>query len=168
MDAERDARPADDAQRQKAITRAHMVLAARACTEHELRTKLLAAPFEPQLVDWVIEQFASAGLINDESYATLFVQSRVRRGFGARRIQQDLSKRGIDRELARAALDEHLDAELATDSCAQQVRRRYDAAQLQDRAVRAKATRWLAGRGYDMSTIDRAIRCVRDEIEADS
>ena len=172
MLTEVDRLPADDETRQKALGRCSVVLSYRACTEHELRTKLKASEFEPAVIDWAIEKCIDSGLVNDLRYATSFVGSRLRRGHGLMRIHNDLTKRGLARPLVDEAWQAHQDEHelehgegtargLTTAAAEQALRKQYDAEKLADSALRAKATRFLAGRGFNYSEIDAAMRAVR-------
>lgn len=169
MDAERAAEaallPATDELRQATLTRAHRILAARPCSRHELNERILRAnAMTVELAAWAVERCVEHGLLDDDAYAASFIRARISRGHGARRIRADLAARGIDaacidRAFAAIASDATRDAE--ADACERQLAKRYDAESLSDIAQRAKATRWLAGRGYDFAQIEAAIRAVR-------
>ncbi|KAA8523525.1 hypothetical protein F0562_009948 [Nyssa sinensis] len=81
------------------------LLAARAFTAVELRKKLLGQKFPPDIVDAVIVDFQSRGLINDCLYAETFSRSRFSSlSWGPRRIKQALFKKGISEVDAEKAI----------------------------------------------------------------
>lgn len=173
MEAERAAEaaalPATDELRTAALSRAHRVLSTRPCSTKELHDRILrAAEMTPELAAWAVDRCVEARLLDDYTYAQAFVRSRLAKGHGKRRIQQDLATRGITGDLAADVLSE-ADAQSEDDvfahACRRQLERRYDAAALADTATRAKATRWLASRGFEFAQIDAAIRAVRAEFE---
>ncbi len=153
---------ADPAER-KVLTACHKVLAGTQVTTDQLRRKLVKAGFEPEDVELGISKCAAAGLLDDEFYATQWVESRVRRGHGPARIRQDLAQRGIDRAIVDVALAEHADPDALADAAVNAARTKFARVDLEDRAARAKALRWLLGRGYSSSHADAALRAVRQE-----
>ncbi len=173
MEAERAAEaaalPATEQLRTAALTRAHRVLSARPCSTKELHDRIMrGADMTPELASWAVASCVEARLLDDVTYAQTFVRSRLAKGHGKRRIQQDLAARGIAADIAADVLDtacEQEDVDVFADACRQQLERRYDAAALADTATRAKATRWLAGRGFEFPQIDAAIRAVRADAE---
>lgn len=150
--------------RQRAVLAAcHKALAGRQLTVDELRRKLVAAEFHEAEVEHGIARCTEAGLLDDRRYATAFVESRVRRGHGAARIRQDLSRRGVDRALVTELLDEQ-DEDGALDAAAlEAARRRFARVDLDEPAARAKALRWLLSRGYGSGQATDALRALRQE-----
>ena len=55
-----------------------------------------------EVADWL----CGLGVVNDERFAGLVVRHYAAKGYGKRRICDELYRRGIDRELWDAALDE--------------------------------------------------------------
>ncbi len=73
----------------------------RAQLEEVLRRKGAAAP----AVARVLDRMSSAGLINDDAYATAFVATRQRgRGWGRARLANELRVRGVDPQITQSAL----------------------------------------------------------------
>ncbi len=154
---------ADDPAERAVLAACHKALAGAQITTSELHRKLAKAGFEPDEISFGIDRCTSAGLLDDERYASQWVESRVRRGHGPARIRQDLAKRGVDRVLVDAALAEHADHDALADAAIEAARRKFARVDLEDRASRAKALRWLLGRGYSSSHADAALRVVRQE-----
>jgi regulatory protein len=153
---------ADPAER-KVLTACHKVLSGTQVTTEQLRRKLVKAGFEPHDVELGIDKCTAAGLLDDVFYASQWVESRVRRGHGPARIRQDLAQRGIDRALVDAALAEHADPDSLAEAAIGAARTKFARVDLEDRTARAKALRWLLGRGYSSSHADAALRVVRQE-----
>ena len=55
-----------------------------------------------EVADWL----CGLGVVNDERFAGLVVRHYAAKGYGERRIREELYRRGIDRELWDAALEE--------------------------------------------------------------
>lgn len=154
---------AGDPAERSVLAACHKVLAGRQVTEHELRTKLRTLEHEDALIEDAIERCRAAGLLDDHRYATSWVQSRLRRGQGAQRIRQDLSRRGIDRAIVDELLAQSREDGAFELGALDAARRRCARMDLDDAATRAKALRWLLGRGFSSQQAQSAIRALRDE-----
>lgn len=88
-------------------SRALRLLDQRARSREELRERLLAAEFEPDVIDAVLDDLAGVGLINDESFAHEWVRQRhVRRGKSARALNMELKDKGVDAADRAVALEQ--------------------------------------------------------------
>lgn len=144
---------------QKTYDYALNLLSARAYTTRNLRRKLVQKEFEADEVDATIERLTASGLLDDRKYAAEFARYRlVVRGSSARRVEQDLARRGIDRETAKAALqgvmeDEPVDALSAIDRLARKKLLSLDG--LDPEVKRRRLFGFLARRGYELEDIKR-------------
>ncbi|KAK4341942.1 hypothetical protein RND71_037758 [Anisodus tanguticus] len=87
-----------DKARQDAERIAVQLLASRALTVVELKKKLLGRKFTLNVVNTVITDFHTRGLINDGLYAEMFSRSRwSSSSWGPRRIKQALIKKGVSK-----------------------------------------------------------------------
>jgi regulatory protein len=154
---------ADDPEQRSVLTACHKALAGTQLTVAELRRKLAKKDFDEAAIEHGIERCIAAGLLDDERYATAYLESRVRRGHGAMRIRQDLGQRGIDRQLIEALLAEHQDDGALDAAAVDAARKKFARIDLDDAPARAKAMRWLLSRGYSSSQADAALRAVRQE-----
>jgi len=70
----------------------------------ELRERLAQKSFEPAEIDEALDRCSDIGLLDDERVARRFVELRaVPRGWGPRRLEAELRKRGADEGLAASA-----------------------------------------------------------------
>ena len=77
----------------------------------KLTEKGISNPDAEEVSDWL----CGLGVVNDERYAGLVVRHYAAKGYGRRRICDELYRRGIDRELWDAALDELPETDDAVD-----------------------------------------------------
>src|SRR5690606_33375573 len=78
--------------RQKALT----YLARRMHSEKELQLKLLRKMYDKNLIDEVLMNISSAGLLNDAEFANQFVDEKLnRKQWGINKVKSELIKRGI-------------------------------------------------------------------------
>lgn len=68
----------------------------------KLTEKGVADADAEEVADWLCD----LGVVNDERFAGLVVRHYAAKGYGERRIREELYRRGIDRELWDAALEE--------------------------------------------------------------
>lgn len=118
-------------------------------TKRELSTEVV-----PQAIAWGITE----GLLNDVAFATLWVENRgVKRGYGRRRLTQELRKRKIADhhiETALGHLDEVDEYEQAR-TLAGQRHLRYNPSE-DPRRVATKLVNFLMRRGFDSAIAHRA------------
>jgi regulatory protein len=153
----------EDPAKVRAMTTCHKVLADKFVTEHQLREKLKKAEHEPEMIDHAIERCIAGGLIDDVRYAEQWVESRARRGHGARRISQDLSQRGIDRAIVATAMEAVHESGALDEGAIDAARKKFARVDLTDAKARSKAMRWLLGRGFSGAQANAAIAAVREE-----
>ncbi len=89
-----------------AYDRALDLLARRMHFAAELRTKLVRRDYPEAEVDGALERLAADGFLNEQDAARMLVRSLKRRGYGRRRLEHDLRRRGADETAAAAALED--------------------------------------------------------------
>jgi regulatory protein len=76
------------------------LLETRARSVEEVRRRLTAAGYRPDLVAGVINRLVELGILDDAAFAQAWVDSRDRsRPRGAHALRQELQQKGIDRSL---------------------------------------------------------------------
>lgn len=88
-----------------ALDAAAKQLSYRALSEKMLRDKLIDKGHEEEAVDYALAWLTERQLLDDTAYAESVVRSYARRGYGAMRIRQELTRRGVSRETAEAAME---------------------------------------------------------------
>lgn len=88
-------------------SRALGLLDQRARSRKELRDRLVAADFEPDVVEEVVDDLADVGLVDDASFAKEWVRQRhARRGKSSRALNLELKEKGVDAADRAAALEQ--------------------------------------------------------------
>ncbi|AKP34451.1 recombination regulator RecX [Yersinia aleksiciae] len=108
------------------LSRAMRLLSQRDHSESELRRKLAAQPFsakgnwgrransegekltddiDPKVIDQVIAYCYQHDWLDDSRFATSYINSRSRKGYGAQRIRSELMQKGVDKERIQAAFE---------------------------------------------------------------
>ena len=139
-------------------------LTGQARTRSELASTLASKAVPDDVAERLLTRFEEVGLIDDEAFARMWVQSRQPgRGHARRALAHELRRKGIDDQTARDALDE-VDPDAEVESARLLVRRKLRSVQRVDgtTAVR-RLSGMLARKGYPPGV---AIRVVREELEA--
>lgn len=152
-----------DPRERAALTTCHKVLASRVVTEQQLRDKLVAAEHDDDMIEFALERCRVGGLVDDAAYARSWVESRIRRGHGARRIERDLAQKGVAKDHVAAALAELAGNDELDTGAIDAARKKAARLDLEDAATRAKLQRWLVGRGYSFAQVNDAVRAIRTE-----
>lgn len=108
------------------------------------------------VADWL----CSVGVIDDQRYAGLVVRHYARKGYGPRRIREELFRRGIDRELWADSLEELPDSD-ETITRLLSVKLRGST----DRGDMERARNYLLRRGYSREEVRAALEHYLSENE---
>jgi regulatory protein len=131
------------------------LLASREHGRAELKRKLAARGFPPELVDPVLERLASERLLDEGRYAEAFVSGRARRGQGPVRIASELRQRGVDETHSGEALAV---AEVDWAALARETRAaKFGPEAPADYREWARQARFLQYRGFTMEQIRAAL-----------
>lgn len=90
----------------RAYNYAVSLLSRRDHTKKEISDKLRLKGYS-QYIDSVTEKLTNQGYLNDERFAKMFVRELISlKGYGKRRIEQELIRKGVDRDTVREILSE--------------------------------------------------------------
>ena len=142
------------AQRSARKERAIALLSGRQQSRRELERKLLEWGADPQEADALCGRMEELGYLNDAAYAAQVVRYYSGKGFGEKKLRDELYRRGIPRQLWEEALEQAQDPSQAMDAfLAKKL-----AGKPLDRKELQKASAALARRGYSWSDINDALR----------
>jgi regulatory protein len=150
----------------RAFKRCLDYIAYRPRTEREIRVRLSDLTVPEAVADRVTERLRELAFLDDARFATQFAASRARsRGYGPRRIETDLRRKGIDAQTAREAVAEACPIESQDELLTPQVekaRHRYRN-EPDERKRQHKIMAFLARRGFDASAVREALRKMRTD-----
>ena len=144
-----------------AKARAAAIAARAPLSRASLEKKLREKGEEPEHIKDAADWLEDIGALNDGEYAALIVRHYSAKGYGLRRIKEELRRRGIDRELWDAALEE---APEGTGFPEAFIARRLSPGE-KDRAAVKKVSDALLRRGYSYEEIKSAIERYLDPSE---
>ncbi len=144
--------------------RAANILSARPLSRRELEKRLLEKGEAPAHAAAACDDLERLGYLNDEQYAKTLAQYYVNRGYGPRKVRDELYRRGVPREFWDDALEDVEENQDAIDRFVSSRLRGIDAPDRKDVKRVADA---LARRGYTWSDISAALRRYTDALEED-
>ena len=137
-----------------AVRRKAAALAAeRAMSAGELRRKLREKGTSPELADRAVSRLLELGVLDERAYAAMVAKHYAARGYGRRRVEQELCRRELPRETWEEALAALPDSADALDGL---VRRKLAEGEA-DKASLSKLTGSLLRRGYSWEEVRAAI-----------
>ncbi len=96
----------------RARNAAYRLLTYRPRSHAELEQKLREREFDEAVIRAVLADLERFGYVNDREFAGQWAAGRLRlRGFGRRRIEQELRRKGISQEIIREAVAEAVPAD---------------------------------------------------------
>ena len=130
----------------------------------EVRTYLRQKGCEPQVSAEVIAKLRSLNYLDDESFAQVWTRSRLEsRGYGPRRVEQELRLKGIDARVIRAAIEQSLQKTSERESARKILIKRFGAAGPQDAKAQQRAVALLQRRGFSSKVIFDLLKYRIDE-----
>ncbi|WP_165008258.1 recombination regulator RecX [Neisseria yangbaofengii] len=133
--------------------RAMDILSRQEISRAGLKRKLAPHAESEEELEKVLDEFAERNWQSDERYAEAYIHSKSRQ-HGKLRLQQALAQQGIDAGISREFMPDK-ESELQT---AIQVLRKKFKQPSRDLKEKQKQVRFLAYRGFDMGTIQAALK----------
>ncbi|MBT4978364.1 MAG: regulatory protein RecX [Gemmatimonadetes bacterium] len=153
-------------QLQKAKDAAYNYLSYRARSVKEVRDKLVQKEFAEEIIEQVVDDLQRQKLLNDREFARRFVEARLGRANGSRKLAQELRRKGIETEIIDEVLGEFaatLDSEERAMGLLGKQAWRYRGLE-RDKAKR-RMLGFLARRGYDAQMARSAVDKVWQELQ---
>jgi regulatory protein len=86
----------------KALEYAFLLLKYRLRSENEIRLRMKNKKFSQEVIDKTVLFLKEKRFIDDNIFAKAWVDSRIKRPLGLRRIEQELKLKGVDKEVIQA------------------------------------------------------------------
>lgn len=157
---------ADDPEYEKGLQKAYRLLAARARSERELRTKLKERKLNDGTVDRIVARLHELNYLDDEVFARQWARHlAVDKLAGNRRIEMSLREKGIGRTTCERALAEIRREIPERQAIRQIIRKKLKRGTLpgQDGRIRRSLAQHLLGRGFAPDLTYEMIRETKEE-----
>ena len=144
--------------------KAESLLLNRLHTTYELRQKLFKkGDYRKEYIFQILNELEQAGFLNDENFAMLYANELIGRGYGKRAISQRFYKKGLRGESIKQILDEicceNSEVESALLRLAEKKLKSLSR-ESDEYKKRQKLFRYLVGRGFDSSEINKILQQV--------
>ena len=146
--------------RQKALN----LLTSKPMSRRELEQKLRSWEAGEEEAAAIADRMEELGFLNDAAYAAQVVRYYSAKGYGERKLRDELYRRGIPRELWDEALEGAADPSAAIEEF---LRKKWRGTLPDDPRELKKASDALARRGYSWSDIVEGLRRYGAEAESD-
>lgn len=83
----------------KARLYAFLLLKFRPRSSKEISQRLKRKKFDPKTIKEVTVYLEEKGFLNDREFTRAWIEARLKRGFGFKRIRRELGLKGIDKEI---------------------------------------------------------------------
>jgi regulatory protein len=148
--------------RETAYQRALKLISYRPRSQSEVRQKLQALNITQENIDYVLSRLIESGILNDESFAQLWVENRsAMRPRGRRALVYELRQRGLDQKTIDQAVATIDDEELAYDAARRRARKLRGQEWID---FRQKMFRFLAQRGFTYELCAQVVPRVWNEL----
>ncbi|MFB9731091.1 MULTISPECIES: regulatory protein RecX [Ornithinimicrobium] len=134
-------------------------------TRRQLEDKLRDRGCESDVARRVLDRMTEVGLVDDESYAEMYVRSKQEtKGLAAGALRHELRQKGVPDEVVDAALEE-VDPEREKEQARELVARRLRTMRGLDREVQTRRLAgFLARKGYGPGVAYQVVREALDEL----
>jgi regulatory protein len=140
------------------------LLSVRDRSRNELEDRLCRKGFEVEDIQEVLSELEDAGLIDDRQFSRAYVQAKVHRIWGPRRILFELHKKGIADQIAKQALEEAYDETLVRTKAVSRASKLFDHySNLGRRERERKIYQYFARRGHGSEFIQEVLRISAEE-----
>ena len=157
-------------QLQKAKDAAYNYLSYRAGSVKEVRDKLAQKDYAAEIIEQVVADLERQQLLDDRDFARRWVEARLRRANGSRKLAQDLRRKGVGSEIVDEVLAEYA-AELDSGERAVELlgKQAWRYRGLERDKAKRRMLGFLARRGYDADmarkVVDQVWQELADEVE---
>ena len=125
----------------------------------ELREKLVDKNFSSTEIETTLHDLTVSGLLNDRAFTKSWINYRLARPFGFRRIIQELKAKGIDPEIIEQAVGEVKESYAPEDVAMDLAQRRYQRLPNIDPVKKKKRVLdFLLRRGFETSIAMKVLR----------
>lgn len=111
---------------QKAKNYAFLLLKFRLRSEKEIYARLKKKKFDDRIIKETLLFLKDKGFINDNYFAKAWIESRIKRPLGLRRIKEELRLKGIDKDIIDSQLGEILKGYSEEEIVAEITKKKFD------------------------------------------
>ena len=126
-------------------------------TTKQLKDYLRGKGYKSQVISKVVDKFNEYGIINDENFATSYVNIK-QRSLSKRALEQKLIQKGVSKDIAKNCLDEFDDMQVAVTTAEKFMKNK-----LYTEENITKLLRHLSYKGFDYETISKVLNRLKSD-----
>lgn len=130
--------------------------------KEEVEDKLLAMGYDKHTVQEIVQKAKEGNLINDERFSEVFIRSKIMDGWGPRKIEQALVKRGIVLNEVKGWPEEFIQQETEVERALMLIKNRSAL----HKNPFEKSVRFLASKGFSYDICKQAAQRLVDDLNA--
>lgn len=154
---------------QQAVDRALNYISFRPRSREEVRRYLRKKETPPELIDSALERLARLDLVNDQSFAEFWIESRERFSpRGAQALKNELRQKGVQREVVDELVSAEQDDERALQAGRKKALLLARQPAIDFQTFRNRLGGFLQRRGFSYQTTTRTVRSLWEEVKPDS
>lgn len=119
----------------------------------EVHNHLISRGYSPAAAAGTLEKLHSLSYLNDENFARNWAASKLSKGYGPKKIEQELRSKGIREALIRDVLRETFDAGDEAERARLLLKKRFSTQKLTDPKMLRRAAGFLQRRGYSSEVV---------------
>jgi regulatory protein len=128
-------------------------------SEQEIRQSLKRRAFSPSSIEETVFYLKKAGFLDDALFARLWIEDRLKKFFGFKRVLYELKEKGIEKGLIDAVFSETVKDLRESDFIEEVVRRKLEKLKgLDPLKVKTRLYGFLMRRGFPQSSIMDVLR----------
>jgi regulatory protein len=128
----------------------------------ELKERLKAKGFSKVEIQCTVDDLTASGLLNDRAFTKSWINYRLARPFGFRRIRRELEAKGIDKEMVQEAIGEAMtgfDPQKAAQELAE--RRWKILSGVDPEKKKKRVLDFLLRRGFEADAVFKALKSLK-------
>jgi len=157
----------EENEKHKIKTEAVNYLAKRIHSEKELRIKLSRKKHKPELINEVVEDLKSRGLVDDYKFSLIFADEKIRlKLWGEKKIKAELIKRGISNDIISGVIEEKFPEEERIQNAIELAEKKIKSLankKYEKRVLAEKIYSFLASKGYDYQVSRKVVEEILNE-----
>jgi len=137
---------------------AYQLLKFRARSEKEIRDRLRQKCFPPKIINQTVDHLYRLKYLNDREFATAWVNSRILKPLGLRRISFELKEKGIPEEIITETLEKVKEKYREYDTVMELARSKLKKMKdIEEFKAKRRVYSFLARRGFNLDTINEVM-----------
>jgi regulatory protein len=144
--------------REKARNYAFLLLKFRPRSEQEIRQRLQRKNYDPQIIRETLIFLKEHNFIDDHAFTDAWINYRLKRPFGLRRIEQELRLKGIEKGLIQEKISQAKKGYCELETVEKLARERLKKLKnIEPQKARARIYAYLMRRGFSPDAITEAV-----------